>query len=340
MKKKVLICGSVVHDIFLSVSGIMQKDDLFLIPSGKKEPVTHLHTAIGGGGANAAVNISCLDQEVYLCAAFPDNHLGKELKRKLEEENIDLQYSESYDATESFSMIFPASGNQTVFCYAGTNDLLKLQKVDKEMLQNMDLWYVAPLHGRSRVHFFELLQDIKNDRPFVFASPSLDQIMDQDRYLFRSLSHIDALQCNHKEAKLFLHYFFDEKGGSQACSSLADRELDLFFNELHNKGVSLLIVTHGKQGVSISYKKKKYHLSMPEITVKNTVGAGDAFASTFITFFLENRDVIQSCYAAATQVLAVLESSDAQLGLLPKETVSDRISEIKLRCQVNEILVN
>jgi fructokinase len=64
--------------------------------------------------------------------------------------------------------------------------------------------------------------------------------------------------------------------------------------------IQLVIVTKGADGCSIYNRSGIYHIPSPEITVADTVGAGDSFSASFLYCYSAGYDLNESATIANT----------------------------------------
>lgn len=315
MSKKIVVFGSLLQDMFIRLppEDLQLSDDQHLsFQIGKKHYIESIHYAAGGGGANMAVSLSRLSNTVSLCATLGKDDIGKTLLAKLALEGIDISLMERSSEKTGFSVVFPSSsGNQTVFSYQGSSSYHHLKNVSLSV--DVDALCIAPLHGEAMKSIEQVLKN-KPQRAIVFANPSSDQLADSEKNFYYLLNYIDIVQCNYREACLFMSHF-NRKRRYQAFLPQG-KELDSFFEAIHDRGVKIVIVTRGKEGVTVSHQGIRYEAKIPSIVVKNTVGAGDAFGSTFLHGFLQTQSIEKSVAMALENVRVVLQSDDAQSGLM------------------------
>jgi|GEM_PF-1990178 len=334
---KIIVFGSLVQDIFLTLSpeDFVESDEQNLVfQIGKKHHIKAIHYVVGGGGANMAVSLSRLGNNVHLHTAVGTDEVGSTLLSFIEHEHIAIQCVQRSSKKTGFSIIFPSrSGNQTIFSYTGAHHDLNAVSCDTN---GYNALCIAPLHGNAVQNIATILQS-KPKKAMVFVNPSVDQIIDPEKTVYHSLGLIDIVQCNYREALLFLQHTVEKEREDQVfLSSTNEKKLDLFFEFMHKHGVSIVIVTRGKEGVLVSHYGARYLLEMPVVSVKNTVGAGDAFGSTFLHVFLKTKSIAESLLMAATNVVAVLQSSDAQAGLLSYETLNQNVQDIRNRIHIKK----
>jgi sugar/nucleoside kinase (ribokinase family) len=102
------------------------------------------------------------------------------------------------------------------------------------------------------------------------------------------------------------------------------------FQNFHQHGPDIVIITNGAQGVYVSDKKNIY-FHPPIIdprNVVNTVGAGDAFGSAFVGTFLRNQSIDDALRAGIINSSSVIAHVGAQAGLLTQGEIEEKINAL------------
>jgi sugar/nucleoside kinase (ribokinase family) len=101
----------------------------------------------------------------------------------------------------------------------------------------------------------------------------------------------------------------------------------LFFQEMLARGPKIIVVTNGAEGVYVASNDGiLFHPSLPTKVV-NTLGAGDAFGSTFVANYLEGKSIKEAMLYGIINAASVLTFLDAKSGLLTKEELEKRYKD-------------
>lgn len=143
----------------------------------------------------------------------------------------------------------------------------------------------------------------------VMIKPRLNETLEDIR---QALSYVDYLFPNFEEAKLLT--------GKETLDDIADSFL--------NCGVKTVVIKTGKRGCFI--KRVDMRIEVPAvsgITAIDTIGAGDNFASGFISALLEGK-TLRECalFANATAAISVL-SVGATTGVKNRKLVEQLLDE-------------
>ena len=106
-----------------------------------------------------------------------------------------------------------------------------------------------------------------------------------------------------------------------------------FFKITLNLGPKIIVVTDGANGVYAATKEKIYHCESLKIkNVVNTLGAGDAFSSTFCANIYKSKSIEEAMKYALINSSYVIQHSDAKTGLQDLKTLE------KIRIDMNSEL--
>ena len=335
-----------------------------LLEQGAKIEVKHLHYATGGGATNSAQAFFKLGQSVASIFKVGDDEAGKYIIDKLKQSGIDIDSAIIVKNQPSgVSFIIPsATGDRTIFTYRGVNSLLTFEEIDTKKIEQSDCLYITSLTGDSAKVLLPITQLAKNHHALVACNPSKSQYEQSSKILFEALKFIDILILNSKEARTLMTAFLNSKAFSNLKSNnkyldakenlprllkeLLQHEdqhfgISSFFDIVFSYGTKIIVVTDGSQGVYVATREKIYfHKSLPTQVV-STVGAGDAFGSTFVSILIDymDKDFDEVC---EEQILAeaivcglinsasVVSSFDAKSGLLTLEQLKSKMMEIGL----------
>jgi sugar/nucleoside kinase (ribokinase family) len=97
-----------------------------------------------------------------------------------------------------------------------------------------------------------------------------------------------------------------------------------YFSEIHQRGPRIIVVTNGAEGVYVATEETIYfHKSIPTDVI-NTVGAGDAFGSTFFGMLMQGADIQKAIAYGVINSSAALVGPDAQSSLLTRHELDQR----------------
>jgi len=118
------------------------------------------------------------------------------------------------------------------------------------------------------------------------------------------LNKMDVLVVNQEEAsKITGLDYADEKAVFKKLDEIVD---------------GIVVVTKGSKGVVVSDGKNLYSAGIPKSGLVDRTGAGDSFASAFVSGWIEKQDIIHAIQLGTANATSVLQKFGATNGLLKK----------------------
>jgi hypothetical protein len=325
----------------------MQKKDVtqsyMLLEEGAKVEVKEHNSFSGGGATNAAVSFKKQGINVSFFGKVGKDLAGDKIVEELRDFGIDtgnVRYSSSYGTATSY-VIPTLSGDRTIFAYRGANkDILK-DDLPEQAIADSDFIYITSLSQSSAARLPEIVDLATKSDTKIAINPGSSQLSIGESFIKESMPGIDILVLNYQEAqKLMLSLLsLDDEDVAKSKDRLktshetdnsdflnATFRLPDFFKICLDLGVRLIVVTDGSNGVYAATKQKIYHSESLYIkNVINTLGAGDAFSSTFCASIYKGFSVEDSIKYALINASHVIQYPDAKFGLQSFE----KLNEIK-----------
>ncbi|MFH4416089.1 MAG: ribokinase [Neisseriaceae bacterium] len=273
MKPRVTVIGSANLDTFICTDHYPKMGETLL--------ATAIHQFPGGKGANQAVAAAKLGAEVTFIGAFGQDEAGKQLKKALLQEGIDISFSPTLtEKNTGTAYILSTPGDNLVIVDSGANHSLTATHIDsaRTVIQESDLLLLQleiPLQTvqhACQIAFQRNIPIILNPAPAALLPTSLIEL-------------VSLLTPNEHELQALLH----------PTEKVID--LDTMSAQMQDK----IIVTKGAEGVmyydSGSMKSKCAY----PVKVVDTTGAGDVFNGALAAFWhLGREQAISKAIAAAS----------------------------------------
>ncbi|MCF7905829.1 carbohydrate kinase family protein [Candidatus Gracilibacteria bacterium] len=340
-KYDILTFGSVTLDIFLlpekaDVHIEQTKDgDTFLFPVGAKIPVGEVLRAPGGGAANTAVGFSKMGLSTALFGVLGDDEEAHLIQKKLKTLGIDTSNIVCQkDAHSSFSIILMApDGRRTVFHSRQANVHFRPHSLRSAPLAKAV--YVSHLYGDSQDLLFGIPHWKEKTGGLVAWNPGKTQFHAGFQTFETVFPHVDLLIMNREEAEMF--------SGVQARKiSLTNQDSDDIAQKLGQKiplssefrtaflfdmrkiaqkflqaGVKNVVITDGNRGAQLFCSDgSHFRCASPDVEVKSTLGAGDAFSVGIITALLHKEPSQKQILWGTLNAGGVIQKFGAQEGFL------------------------
>lgn len=325
----------------------MQKKDVtqsyMLLEEGAKVEVKEHNSFSGGGATNAAVSLKKQDIDVSIFSKVGKDVAGDKIIGELNDFGINtdnILYSTKYGTATSY-VIPTLSGDRTIFAYRGANkDILK-DDLPEQAIAESDFIYITSLSQSSAARLPEIVKLAGKNNTKIAINPGSSQLSVGESFIKESMQSIDILVLNYQEAQklmLSLLSLGDEDVAKSKDKLKTDHQsensdflnatfrLKDFFRICLDLDVRLIVVTDGSNGVYAATKECIYHSESLYIkNVVNTLGAGDAFSSTFCASIYKGLPVEEAMKYALINASHVIQYPDAKFGL---QNIS-KLDEIK-----------
>ncbi len=261
-----------------------------------------------GNSANAAVSAARLGLDSGLLAWTGDDQNAQDCLASLHNDNVDTSlmqteagkktnyhYVLSYDAERTILV------NHTEFSYA-------LPIISNEP----KLIYVSSLAPNSESYHHEIVSYLEQHPNIICVfQPGTFQMQLGYEKLKSLYQRSQLFFCNVEEAQRIL--------GSDS------RDIKTLLNEIHTRGPKIVCITDGPKGAYAYDGENMYSVPMypdPQPPIERT-GAGDAFASTFSTFYDMGMSIEDCLLRAPINSMSVVQYIGAQKGLLTREQIEE-----------------
>ncbi len=281
-------------------------------------PLERIAMTTGGDAINEAMIISRLGHKTALNSRIGKDAAGDFILGRCREENIDiksLRQDDTIDTSINVGLV-TADGERT-FVTNRNGSLWKLSLGDVDfsrfkeakVLSLASIFNSPLLDGRALT---EIFQQAKQHNLLICADMIKPRLKETLADIRTALGYVDYLFPNFDEAKTLT--------GQDSLDGIADAFLEC--------GVKTVVIKTGKKGCFI--KSCSERLEVPAvrgITAIDTIGAGDNFASGFISGLLEGK-TLRDCalFANATAAISVL-SVGATTGVKNRQLVEQLLDE-------------
>ena len=304
----VIAIGSNVVDVFVETDAELieiktqsSEQELIAYPLGSKILIKHLDFMIGGGGTNTAVSFSRLGFNTAYLGKVGKDENGLKIFQSLKNEGI--EFIGVLGHTTGYSIILDSfMHDRTILTYRGCNDNLFFSEIKKEAL-GTKWFFTSAMIGES----FRTLERLAG----YAEENGIKMAMNVNTYLAKKGSDflgflfkkLDILILNKKEAGLIV----GEKSIKQMLAKLV------------KMGPKIVVITAGPEGAYCYAQMRYYHVPPKPVKIKETTGAGDAFASTFVTGVMMKKDIKICLRMAAINSESVIQNYGAKNILMNKE---------------------
>ena len=314
MKKyDVITIGGIVEDTtFFVDQGKLIKDKKkkvqLAFELGTKVDIKSTHISLGGGACNTATGFNKLGLRTAPLVRIGDDIRGKMMLKKLKKMKIDTSLVQiDQDNATGFSFIcgFGKNKHHVVFSHRGAAKHLEFDKNSMDEIEARWL-HVTSLKNKNWMKILDnVVEHAKDNKVRWSWNPGGTQLMAGKSKLSKYLKVVDVLLVNRSEAESLTRH--------------KERNISKLLKKISSFGPRIVVITDGAGGAYVynnDWKKEYYHKALAK-KVMDTTGAGDSFASGFISGILMYDDARKALKLANSQ--AVLREVGAQNGLLTKK---------------------
>ena len=324
----IITFGSATKDIFLKThkSKILKDQDFMTgkgvcFNLGSKIDVDEIVFGSGGGGTNTAVAFAKQGFKVAYCGVVGDDLAGKEIIQELKSYKIDTKLIiESKNKATNHSVVLMTSGDdRTILVYRGASESLKKTDISWKKLK-AKWFYIAPLAGDSDDVFEAIIDYAKKNNVRVALNMGDRQLGLPKSILEKYLSIVDVVIVNQEEAA--------------KLTKIPYEKTEEIFNKLDEMCTGITIMTKGDGGVIMSDGYFIYRAPILKSEVVDKTGAGDSFASGFLSGFIQSAgDTEYALQLGTANASECLGTIGAKTGLLKKGQKFAKVEVKKEACK-------
>ena len=334
----IITIGSATMDVFVecddanivSVSTKDRKSEFMSYPYGAKVEMSDFASQVGGGGVNTACNFANLGFNTGAIFKIGDDIYSAGILKFLKDKNIDLSYIvQDKKISTGFSIILVSfQGDRTVLAHRGANAKIKKSDIDFDAIKNAKLLYIAPMNGDST----KILDDMvnfaaDNDVKICFNAGS-SSIKKGFNYLTKILEDAHIVVMNKEEASLATQIQVrPDTRDVKYSEELIHPDIKEMCKKLRIRDYQAIVITDGGKGAYAYDGKQFFYCPIFDGPVVSTLGAGDAFASTFCAaLYRTDKNIGKSLMYASVNSAAAVSEFGATQGLLTFEQIEERLN--------------
>lgn len=338
---KIITIGSATMDVFVecdeaNIVSVCSKDrnaDFMSYPYGSKIDISRFSSNVGGGGVNTACNFANLGFDTSAIFKigydiYSEGILNSFKNRKVKLDNI----IQKKDTSTGFSIILVSfQGDRTVLAHRGANAQIREEEINFDAIKEADLMYVAPLNGESNKVLEPIVDFARKNNTKICFNAGTTSIKRGFEYLKKILKTAHIVVMNREEAVMTTGIEVRPDTKTEKFSKeIIHRDIKKMLETLKVMDYQTVVITDGNKG-AYAYDGQKYYFcpTFPSEVV-STLGAGDAFASTFCAALKRTgADIGKSLMYASVNSSGVVSAFGATEGLMTFEEIEKKLSENK-----------
>lgn len=314
----VITVGSGTLDVFVDTDAefikkrnINRITEMMAYPVGSKILIDKLRFEIGGGGTNTAVSFARFGLKTGWIGSVGKCENSKNIIEIMHQDKIDF-LGRIGDGFAGYSVILDSRGHdRTILTFKGENNNLAFANLSPSKIK-AKWFYFCSMVGTSFLTQKKLAAFAKKNDIKIAFNPSSYQAELGTTKLKPILKNTSLLVLNLEEAGYLVGH----------------TDIKTTIKRLHEEGPELVIITNGKEGAFCSNKHTIYKVHPHRIPIKETTGAGDAFASSFLGAYIKTEDIEKSLKLALINAQSVIQHFGAKNILL---SWNDAIAKEKRR---------
>ena len=336
----IVTIGSATIDVFVrcddanivSVQSTDRKAEFMSYKYGSKLEITDFDTNVGGGGVNTAVNFANLGFDTSAIFKLGEDIYSKGVLKYFEGKNVNLSHIiQTSKTTTGFSIILVSfEGDRTVLAHRGGNGEIKKDDIDFDAIKNAKLLYLAPLNGKSTKILEPLVDFAHNNGVLVCVNAGTSSIKKGFEYMKKILEDAEVVVMNKEEAQMCTKIQIrPDTAENKFSKEKIHPDLVEILKKLKVKDYQVVVVTDGGNGAYAYNSKNIFYCPVYPGKVVSTLGAGDAFASTFCASMNRTKmDIGKSLVYGSINSGSVVSKFSATEGLLTFEQIEERMREL------------
>ena len=260
-----------------------------------------------------------------------NDELNSIIKLKLAQSGIDIMnIIDSKKDLTGFSIILVSfQGDRTVLAHRGANAHVSEKEVNFNAIKNSRWVYVSPLSGDSNKILDKIAKFCEENKINLAINAGTTALKKGAKYFSKILKTAQIVVMNKEEATLVtkIQVRPDTKEEKYSKEKIHP-DIVSMLKELKGDSEAIVVITDGKNGVYCYDGKKIYICPIFPSPVVSTLGAGDAFSSTFCaTYDKFNGNIEKALMYASINSASICGHFGAQDGFLTFDEIEAKLKE-------------
>ena len=318
-KIDILAIGDIATDAFIKITEAEAKCDiggehckLCLNYGGKIPYESNKICHAVGNSSNFAIGASRLGLNLALMANMGNDIDGADCLNVLKKENVDTSFIKIENGK-------PTNYHYVLWYQKEHTILTKHEEYKYEWPKNLEKenspsWIYLSSLGKNSLHFQdEIISYLERNQNVKLAFlPGTFQIrfgVDAIKDIYKKT---DVFFCNHNEAERILE--------------IEEKDISILIEKIYALGPKLVVITDGING-AYAYDGNEviFVEAQPCDSFVETTGAGDAFASAFMTAYFNGKDIHTSLLWGSINAVSVISHVGPHEGLLTRKEIEEKI---------------
>ncbi len=335
----VVTIGSATMDVFVecddanivSVCSKKKNSDFMSYPYGAKIDMTNFSTNIGGGGLNTAMNFANLGLKTSAIFKVGKDIYSDGIFDALNKTKVNLEgVIQNSEVSTGFSIILVSfQGDRTVLAHRGANASININDINFDLIKSAKLLYIAPLNGESNEVLEPLVKFAHEHNVKVCFNAGTTSLRKGFDGIKKLLCVANVVVMNKEEASMCSGIVVRPDTKTEKFSQeLIHPDVRKMLEKLKVQTYQVIVITDGAKGAYAYDGKKYYYCPTFDSPVVSTLGAGDAFASTFCAALGRTKfDIGKALMYGSVNSASVVSVFGATEGFLNFEQIEQKLSD-------------
>jgi len=270
-----------------------------LLPEGKQ---------LGGAPTNFAYHARQLGLDSSIISSVGNDELGQEIIHNIKEAGI-ISFIDTLDKpTGTVSVKLDKNGIPNYVIHEDVAwDFITPSESAIEFASRADAICFGTLAQRSETSYYSIQETLKTvpDTALKVFDINMRQRFYNETIIRNSLQKANVLKINDEEILVFADIF-----------GISGDEFEIMHQILDNHQLKILALTKGAQGSWLISQEEDSYLDTPNVSVADTVGAGDSFTAGLVAGLLNNKP-IKEIHRSAVDISAFVCTQKGATPILP-----------------------
>jgi sugar/nucleoside kinase (ribokinase family) len=322
--EKIFILGKILEDNIVDTS-LEMGDHNFCLPLREKTIVKNCLSEPGGGAVNGALSFKKLGFDSVVCGMAGKDLAAENARSKLRKLNIKTNLIGASAISTGRSIIVLAKSKAHVaLVYSGANSKINRADFDAKKMKKCRWWFIFSW-GNNSPKISRYLSQMKQKFGVHLAFNPGGIQLKKPKNISSLLSATDILFVNEKELEMLLGKELNQGDYKEAL------------NKVVGFGPKIVVLTLGKNGSMVYNGAHFYEAPIHPIRVSDGLGAGDAYNSAFLAWFIRTGRIEEAIIAGTLNSAFVVSESGSTEGQLNIKELAKLMKKEKVKVQVSQI---
>lgn len=334
---KVITIGSATMDVFVecdeaNIVSVCTKNkgmDFMSYPYGAKIDISGFSSNVGGGGVNTACNFANLGFDTSAIFKIGSDVYSEGILNFFKTQKVNLKnIIQKEDVSTGFSIILVSfQGDRTVLAHRGANAKIMVDEINFEAIKEADFIYIAPLNGESNKVLEPIVEYAHKCGTKICFNAGSTSLKKGYKHLKPILESAHVVVMNREESAMATGVTVRPDTKTEKFShNIIHPDIKEMLKMLKVKDYQVIVITDGSNGAYAYDGEKYYYCETFPSEVISTLGAGDAFASTFCAAMSRTgMDIGKSLMYGSVNSASVVSKFGATDGLLTFDEIEENL---------------